>query len=124
MPYDILNYSFEWIYCRIAGCQSEEPNYVITYSRNASVDRLIFSDVKYYNVPEDAIGKEIYRIGTQPAGDGYTLYHVAFMKSEITGIVILAKSLSCTEYSEEKWSYGTRQGTMKDEIFELQESRI
>jgi hypothetical protein len=46
---------------------------------------------------ERTIRQEIYSLRMRPAGSDYTLYHIDFMKSEIGGIDIIAKSFSCTE---------------------------
>ena len=45
----------------------------------------------------------------QPAGSGYTLYHIVYMKSEMAGIVILAKGYFCTEEFVDTRNITTRQ---------------
>ena len=97
MANDIKDSRFEWIFCKIVKCEFEGSNCVITYNRNASIDSLVFSEVKYFDHPERTIRQEIYSLRMRPAGSDYTLYHIDFMKSEIGGIDIIAKSFSCTE---------------------------
>ena len=109
MVNDIIDSSFEWIFCKIVKCESEGSNCVITYSRNMAIESLHFFFFFYFNTPEKTIGQEIYKLEMQPAGSGYTLYHIVYMKSEMAGIVILAKGYFCTEEFVDTRNITTRQ---------------